>query len=128
MKELSQQNMKVKDGVYMLRKNMNTNQKGLFYLFTLIILSFSVLIIIGDQGVLDLCDLIKEKENLCKQNSLLEEQNVALFRVINRLRHDAFYLETIARTELGMIGKNEMIYQSKEKIHIQQYIKNQNKE
>jgi len=107
---------------------MNTNQKGLFYLFTLIILSFSVLIIIGDQGVLDLCDLIKEKENLCKQNSLLEEQNVALFRVINRLRHDAFYLETIARTELGMIGKNEMIYQSKEKIHIQQYIKNQNKE
>jgi len=79
-------------------------------MFVFLLLSFFLFFIIwGDQGVIDLLQLKKEHEQLSKYSSEIEYENMNLHRIINRLKHDPEYVERIARTELGMIRKDETI-------------------
>ncbi len=45
----------------------------------------------------------------------LQKRNQALYRNIQRLKDDPEYIEDIARTELGMVGKDELVYQFRKK-------------
>jgi cell division protein FtsB len=45
----------------------------------------------------------------------LEKKNRALYGNIQRLKNDPEYIENIARTELGMVGKDELVYQFRKK-------------
>jgi cell division protein FtsB len=84
------------------------NRIGIMFIFFL--LSFLLLFIIwGDQGFLDLYELQKEYQHLCDYSQSLEQKNVNLHQLIERLKHDPKYVERIARTELGMIRDNEKI-------------------
>ncbi|CAN2041358.1 Septum formation initiator family protein [Candidatus Magnetomoraceae bacterium gMMP-15] len=76
---------------------------------------FLIMIALGDQGGLDLYELNMKKNHLIKANKALEIKNLSLYRGINRLKHDPIYIESIARSELGMIGKNELVYEFRKK-------------
>ena len=53
--------------------------------------------------------LRKERDRLVEKNESLARDNLVLYNEIERLKNDDKYIENIARQELGMIGKDEMI-------------------
>ncbi|MGH7848415.1 MAG: FtsB family cell division protein [Candidatus Binatia bacterium] len=50
------------------------------------------------------------KRKLTEANFLLQQENNALRRKIQRLRHDDLYLEKVAREELGLARPGEIVY------------------
>ena len=67
-------------------------------------------ILFSDNGYLDLQSLKSEKERLIERNRQLEHENVVLYREIDRLKNDLEYIENVARRELGMVKKEEMVF------------------
>lgn len=72
-------------------------------------------ILIGENGLSDLYRLKKQKENLSQKNDELKKENISYYREIERLKHDPRYVEDVARKELGVIGKDEVIIKVKPK-------------
>lgn len=79
----------------------------------LIIFSMLLLILFAENGFVDLNSLKKEKDRLVEKNESLARDNLDLYNEIERLKNDDKYIENIARQELGMIGKDEMILKPK---------------
>jgi len=77
--------------------------------------SLLLFIIFGENGVVDLHMLKMERDSLLKRNAELSQENLSLYREIERLRNDPKYVENVARQELGVIGKDEVIFKVKEK-------------
>jgi cell division protein FtsB len=69
----------------------------------------------GENSLTDLYKLKMEKDNLSKKNDALKKENLSLYREIERLKNDPSYVEDVARKELGVIGKDEMIIKVKKK-------------
>ncbi len=67
------------------------------------------LIVFAENGFVDLNSLRKERDRLIEKNESLARDNLALYNEIERLKNDNKYIENIARQELGMIGKDEVI-------------------
>jgi len=75
-----------------------------------VVFSFLLLIFFGENTLLELNRLKKDRNVLIKANEELVRQNDLMYNEIERLKHDAKYIENVARQELGMIGKNEIIF------------------
>jgi cell division protein FtsB len=75
----------------------------------LLLLALLFFIIISEHGLADLRSLKKERDQLVGENEKLTRENQAISIGIDRLKHDPGYIESIARRELGMIGKDEII-------------------
>ena len=75
----------------------------------LVMVGLLVVGIFGDKGFLDLGQLRGELQQLREQVERLKEENLALYRHIDRLRNDPAFVENVARQELGMIAKDELI-------------------
>jgi len=73
------------------------------------IFSLFLLMFFGDNTLLELNRLKKEKNVIIKINEELVRQNDLMYNEIERLKKDPKYIENVARQELGMIGKNEVI-------------------
>jgi cell division protein FtsB len=92
---------------------VNLKQK-LFIAGAVAILAAMLMVIgFGNRGWVDRQRLLAEKQRLLEQNEDLVDQNIALSREIARLKHDLQFVEDVARRELGMIGKNEVIVRFK---------------
>ena len=89
---------------------MSLKQKILLYLSILIIFSLLLFIIFGDNGLVDLNLLKKEKHRLIEKNAKLTMDNLSLYRESDRLEHDPGYIEDVVRRELGLIGGDEVIF------------------
>lgn len=63
----------------------------------------------GDRGLSDFFVLKSERDRLQHENIQLKQENDTLYRTIERLRNDPQYIESVARKELGMIKKDEVI-------------------
>ena len=72
-------------------------------------------IVFGENGLTDLYKLKMKKDNLSKKNNEFKKKNLSLYREIERLKNDPGYVEDIARKELGVIGKDEVIIKVKPK-------------
>jgi len=72
-------------------------------------------IVFGENGLTDLYHLKIKKENLSKKNEELKKKNLSLYREIERLKNDPGYVEDVARKELGVIGKDEVVIKVKPK-------------
>jgi len=78
--------------------------------FIVIIAAISVLAVFGDKGLLDVWKFRKERQKLLVQKSQLEDENRRLAEEIRLLKTDKQYALSIARQELGMVKKDEIIY------------------
>ncbi len=78
----------------------------------LVFFSMLLLIVFAENGLVDLNFLRKERDRLVEKNESLARDNLVLYNEIERLKNDDKYIENIARQELGMIGKNEIILKS----------------
>ena len=70
-------------------------------------------IIFGEHGYSDLAILRQEQSKSVQKNERLTRENLAFRIEIDRLKHDLDYIENIARQELGMIKKDEIILKPK---------------
>ncbi len=74
-----------------------------------VFLTFLLLIVISDKGLVELSRLNGQHRAITMQNEALALENYKLRRTIDRLDHDLAYIENEARTELGMVGKDDLI-------------------
>jgi cell division protein FtsB len=88
---------------------MTKKQNILLWVSALLLLALFFFIIVSEHGLADLRFLKREHDRLVDQNRQLTRENQAISIEIDRLKHDPVYIESIARQELGMIGKDEII-------------------
>lgn len=94
---------------------MNSSHlKIAFFFAVLVLISYMVLIVIGDKGVRDLNAMKQEIIDLKNKNDVLQQKNIQMHRKIKRLKEDPEFIENIARQELKMIGKDEVVFKFKE--------------
>ena len=94
---------------------MFLKQNILLSIAVLVLFFLSILIIFGDKGLADLNLLKKGRDSLIERNTALMQENLSLYRSIERLKSDVNFIEHIARQDLGVIGKNELIFKIEEK-------------
>jgi len=70
----------------------------------------AILITFGNRGVIDNYFMSKRLQTLHAENQAIEEENKELKRKILLLRNDLAYIESIARNELGMVKKGDVVY------------------
>ena len=97
--------------VFKMSAGEKMSRKQSILIFVAVSLLFSLLffIIFSDQGLVDLNTLKKERDQLAEKNELLNHENLTLSDEIDRLQNDPKYIENIARQELGMVGRDELI-------------------
>lgn len=88
---------------------MEKRHKVLLAAAFLVIFCMALLIVFGDHGVTDLYQLKSRRDQLLRTNQTLALENIRLINQIDRLKTDPTYIETIARDELGLISKDEII-------------------
>jgi cell division protein FtsB len=74
-----------------------------------VLIHLLVLIVFGDNGLVELSTLRSREALLIQQNEIIESENVRLYRIIRRLKNDPVYIESVARNELGMVGKDDLV-------------------
>ncbi len=95
-------------------EKVNVKQNILIVFVILALFSMLMFIIFGDKGFADLSQLKAERDRLLKKNAELVQENLSLYREIERLKNDPTYVESVARKELGVIGKDEVIFKLKQ--------------
>ena len=88
---------------------MSKKQNIILAASALLLLALFFFIIVGEHGLADLRFQKQEHDRLLEENLQLTRENQAISIEIHRLKHDPAYIESIARRELGMIGKDEII-------------------
>jgi cell division protein FtsB len=74
------------------------------------ILFMGVLITFGGRGLTDNYRLKEKLMAIKKVNHQITLENIALKKSITLLRDDLSYIEMIARNELGMVKKGDLVY------------------
>lgn len=88
---------------------MSLKKKILLFLAILVLFNLILVVIFSDNGLVDLIMLRKEKERSTEKNREVIRENLSLYREIERLKHDPEFIESVARKELGVVGKDEVI-------------------
>lgn len=94
---------------------MTTRQNIILSLIILILFSLFLLIIFGDNGLVDFGLIKGEKDMLVEKNEKLNRENLVMYREIDRLKNDPKFVENVVRQELGVIGKNEIVFKTDKK-------------
>ena len=88
---------------------MGLRQKILLSLAVLFLILLCVFIILGDNGLMEYKYLKQQRDKLAERNEAIIQDNLELYRKVERLQKDLTYIESVARKELGVIGKDEII-------------------
>lgn len=70
----------------------------------------AVLITFGNRGIVDNYLMSKRLADLQSQTNKITAENNELKKMILSLRNDMNYIEIIARNELGMVNKGDIVY------------------
>ena len=92
---------------------MSMIQKIIFTIISILLFAMLIFIIFSDKGLIDLNEMKKKHDNLKLENAEINKENLILYRKINRAKDDPKFIEDIARQELGMIRKDEVIIKIK---------------
>jgi len=65
----------------------------------------------GDRGILHMLKLSNQRAELVDKVGEFEAQNEELRVEISALKNDRDYIERVARTELGMVRDDELVFQ-----------------
>ncbi len=81
---------------------------GRYLLLIIFIVGF--FIVFGNRGLMDNQRLKEKLSELRAENSRFEAVNNSLKREVVLLREDPRYIEAVARNELGMVKKGDLLY------------------
>lgn len=88
---------------------MSSSKKIILFSVAFILVGLLLLILVGDNGLLDLSKLQEQKAGLTEENEQLARENISLYRKIERMKTDTDYVESVARQDLGVIAEDERI-------------------
>jgi len=77
----------------------------------IIALLIGVLVTFGDRGLIDNFRMKERLAALKRANYDLARENGMLQRTTSLLRDDLSYIEIVARNELGMVKKGDVVFQ-----------------
>ncbi len=86
----------------------------LISLIILALLLFMIAILFGEKGYVELTRMKREKDSVFELNSSLMDENLNLYRSIDRLKHDPEFIKETARREIGLVEKEDIIIRFKE--------------
>ncbi len=89
---------------------MNSKQNILLSFAILSLFFMLLLIVFGDKGLADLNLMKQGRDGLIEKNTLMMQENIYLYNSIKRLNKDLDFIENIARQELGVVARNELIF------------------
>lgn len=69
-----------------------------------------LIIVFGDRGLIDNYKMYQYFLSLKEENQKLSLQNNQLKMIIALLKDDLTYMEMVARKDLGMVKKGELVY------------------
>ena len=93
---------------------MSTRQSVMLSLAIVGLFTFLLVIVFGDKGLADLHLIRLERDRLVVKNQTLLQENLARFAEKQRLESDPLYIEHVARTELGLVAADELIFMAPE--------------
>jgi cell division protein FtsB len=91
-------------------KSFLKEYKG-YLIFLIFILIMGLITIYGDRGLIHLSRLNKEMKRIEMVNESIREENKAQKKEIFLLKNNREYLEETIRKEVGLVHKNEIVYQ-----------------
>jgi len=80
----------------------------------IVLVAMLVFIVLGENGLRDLHALRAQRDGILAQNEKTFNENISLYRQIERLENDPVFIEATARKELGVIGQDERIFKLKQ--------------
>ena len=89
-------------------------EKIQFLLLAFFIFLIAYWTIFGDNGILKLRKIEQESEKVKAASEKIKAENERLKKEIKLLQEDRKYVEKVAREELGMTRKDEIIYKKKQ--------------
>ena len=89
---------------------MNTRQSILLSFAVVGLFTFLLVIIFGDKGLADLHLVRLERDRLVDKNQTLLQENLARYAEKERLETDPHYIEYVARSELGLVAADELVF------------------
>ena len=89
---------------------MNTRQSITLSIAIIGLFTFLLMIIFGDKGLADLHLIRLERDRIIEKNQVLLKENLARFAEKQRLESDPYYIEHVARSELGLVAADELIF------------------
>ncbi|MBE9529098.1 MAG: septum formation initiator family protein [Proteobacteria bacterium] len=93
-------------------KKQTKKKNGLkkWHLFGTCMAAIVLFAIFGDKGFIDAYRLGVERDGIVAVNHSIDEENKDLTKRIELLKTDKRFIEFIAKKELGMIGRDEVLY------------------
>ena len=95
------------------RQRINQRKVMKFWLliafFILIVMVLST--VFGDKGLLEVNQLKKSCATISLEVEILKRENERLSQEIYALKNDPYYIEAMARRELGLVKPDEIVYQ-----------------
>lgn len=88
---------------------MTKRQAILLAAATGVLVGLLFFMVFSDRGLAELNALKADRDRIARHNQGLVQENLALGVEIDRLKHDAVYIESIARREFGMVGQDEIL-------------------
>lgn len=76
----------------------------------LVFLTLTITLFSANQGFSKIQRKIQEKNRLIEANLGLAQRITDKYRRIERLKHDSAYIEFLARKNLNMVGKDELVF------------------
>ncbi len=89
---------------------MSTRQSIILSFAIIGLFTFLLMIIFGDKGLADLHLVRLDRDRLVEKNQGLLKDNLARFAEKQRLESDPYYIEHVARSELGLVAADELIF------------------
>jgi cell division protein FtsB len=80
------------------------------YLFLAGIIAVGAFAVFGDKGIVRVYGLWEERNGIERYNAALEAENRVIEEDIRLLKTDKRYIAHIAKKELGMIGRDEVVF------------------
>jgi cell division protein FtsB len=90
-------------------------QRLVFFSTITVMVVILFMIVYRKNGVNDWQHLSRELSDIQEKNKKLDLANRELTRTIERLKTDMGYIEHVARHELGMTARNEIVFRFKKK-------------
>ena len=94
-----------------LFQQLNKSERRRIILITILTFTLATAwILFSPHGALRYYSLTKKIKAANDENQELREENIQLRQEIEKLTNDSDYLEEVARKELGLVKKNEIVF------------------
>jgi cell division protein FtsB len=95
---------------------LKSRQKIILAVVAIAMCHIMIVVLFGDNGLIELNRKNATHQRLLEDNARLTQENLKMYRTIDRLENDPAFVESVARQELGMVRPDELIFKFKSEV------------